>query len=72
MDHIPASMDADGAVIVTEWEQFRALDLDRMKQQMACPILIDLRNVYAGEDMAQHGFLYVGIGRANAGAKARM
>ncbi len=63
---------ADCAVIVTEWEQFRALDLDRLKQQMACPVLIDLRNVYAGEDMGQHGFLYVGIGRANAGAKARM
>ena len=54
---------ADGAVIVTEWEQFRALDLNRMKQQMACPILVDLRNVYASEDMAEHGFLYVGIGR---------
>ena len=54
---------ADGAVIVTEWEQFRALDLNRMKQQMACPILVDLRNVYASEDMAEHGFLYVGIGK---------
>ncbi|MGH9638014.1 MAG: UDP binding domain-containing protein, partial [Candidatus Angelobacter sp.] len=54
---------ADGLVIVTEWEQFRALDLNRMKQQMACPILVDLRNVYSSEDVAEHGFLYVGIGR---------
>jgi UDPglucose 6-dehydrogenase len=63
---------ADCAVIVTEWEQFRALDLDRLKQQMACPVLIDLRNVYAGEDMSQHGFLYVGIGRGGASSKARL
>jgi UDPglucose 6-dehydrogenase len=55
---------ADCAVIVTEWEEFRALDLDRVKQQMACPVLIDLRNVYAHEDMSQHGFLYVGVGTA--------
>jgi UDPglucose 6-dehydrogenase len=53
---------ADGLVIVTEWEQFRALDLERMKRHMACPVLIDLRNIYAGEDMGRHGFLYVGLG----------
>jgi UDPglucose 6-dehydrogenase len=63
---------ADCAVIVTEWEQFRALDLDRLKQKMACPVLIDLRNVYAGEDMSRHGFLYVGVGRASANSKARL
>jgi UDPglucose 6-dehydrogenase len=63
---------ADGLVIVTEWEQFRALDLDRMRQQMACPILIDLRNVYAGEDMVQHGFLYVGVGRSDRKELKRM
>ena len=63
---------ADGAVIVTEWEQFRALDLDQMKQRMACPILIDLRNIYAGEDMQQHGFFYVGVGRASPVKAARL
>jgi UDPglucose 6-dehydrogenase len=63
---------ADGLVIVTEWEQFRALDLDRMRQQMACPVLIDLRNVYSGEDMAQHGFLYVGVGRSDRREPKRM
>jgi len=57
---------ADCAVIVTEWEQFRALDFARMKQHMACPVLIDLRNVYATEDLSQHGFMYVGVGRASA------
>jgi UDPglucose 6-dehydrogenase len=59
-------------VIVTEWEQFRALDLDRMRQQMACPVLIDLRNVYAGEDMDQRGFLYIGVGRSNRRESKRM
>ena len=63
---------ADGLVIVTEWEQFRALDLERIKQQMACPILIDLRNIYAGEDMAAHGFLYLGIGRPDRAGPKRL
>lgn len=54
---------ADALVIVTEWEQFRALDLDRIKQHLACPILIDLRNIYSPEEMEQHGFLYAGVGR---------
>ena len=45
-------------------EQFRALDFAQMKQCMACPVLIDLRNIYSGEDMRKHGFLYVGIGRS--------
>jgi UDPglucose 6-dehydrogenase len=61
---------ADCAVIATEWEQFRALDFARMKQEMACPILIDLRNVYASDDLSQHGFVYVGVGRASVNGKA--
>jgi UDPglucose 6-dehydrogenase len=55
---------ADGLVIVTEWEQFRALDLEQMKQRMACPVLVDLRNIYSNEDIGKLGFLYVGIGRS--------
>jgi UDPglucose 6-dehydrogenase len=54
---------SDGVVIVTEWEQFRALDFNLMKQRMACPLLVDLRNVYSSDEMERHGFLYVGIGR---------
>ena len=54
---------ADGLVIVTEWEQFRALDLDRIKQQMACPVLIDLRNIYSRDDVEKHGFFYMGVGK---------
>jgi UDPglucose 6-dehydrogenase len=54
---------ADALVIVTEWEQFRALDLARLKQAMARPVVVDLRNIYRPEEMVRHGFTYVGIGR---------
>ena len=57
---------AEGAhalVLVTEWEQFRALDLKRMKDLMARPVLIDLRNVYQPDEVARHGFVYDSVGR---------
>ncbi|HXW24004.1 MAG TPA: UDP-glucose/GDP-mannose dehydrogenase family protein [Xanthobacteraceae bacterium] len=57
---------ADALVIVTEWEQFRALDLARLKQTMARPVVVDLRNIYRPDDMARHGFIYVGVGRPGA------
>src|SRR6266581_2620247 len=50
---------SDGVVIVTEWEQFRALDFNLMKQRMACPLLVDLRNIYSSDEMERHGFLYM-------------
>jgi UDPglucose 6-dehydrogenase len=56
--------EADAAVIVTEWEQFRALDLERLRNLMACPVIVDLRNIYCPEDMKKHGFAYASIGRA--------
>src|SRR5438552_1750339 len=55
--------DADAVVIVTEWEQFRALDLERVRDLMACPVMVDLRNVYRPEDMKKYGFAYTSIGR---------
>ncbi len=55
---------ADALVIVTEWEQFRALDFMRLKSAMAQPVLVDLRNIYDAADMARHGFRYSGVGRA--------
>jgi UDPglucose 6-dehydrogenase len=55
--------DADALVIVTEWEQFRALDLIRLRDLMATPVVIDLRNIYRAEDMLQHGFAYTSVGR---------
>ena len=57
---------ADALVIVTEWEQFRALDLDRLKQVMASPVVIDLRNIYRPDEMEKRGFVYDSVGRPNA------
>ena len=54
---------ADALVIVTEWDQFRALDLDRVKSLMKTPQVVDLRNIYDAETMAAHGFGYRCIGR---------
>ena len=51
-------------MIITEWEQFRALDLAQLKSVMAQPVVVDLRNVYRPEDMAKHGFSYSSVGRA--------
>ena len=55
---------ADAMVVVTEWVQYRTLDLARLKQIMAQPVVIDLRNIYSPEDMAEHGFVYDSVGRA--------
>ncbi|MGO4716364.1 UDP-glucose dehydrogenase family protein [Bradyrhizobium sp. 2TAF24] len=54
---------ADALVIVTEWEQFRALDLKRLKAEMAQPVIVDLRNIYRADEMAEHGFTYESVGR---------
>jgi UDPglucose 6-dehydrogenase len=55
--------EADAMVILTEWEQFRALDFPRLKQVMKQPVLIDLRNIYRVDEVARHGFIYTGVGR---------
>ncbi|UPK33961.1 UDP-glucose/GDP-mannose dehydrogenase family protein [Bradyrhizobium sp. 186] len=54
---------ADALVIVTEWRQFRALDLERIKNSMATPVIVDLRNIYRPEDVRGLGFKYESIGR---------
>jgi UDPglucose 6-dehydrogenase len=56
--------EADAVVIVTEWEQFRALDLERLRDLMACPVMVDLRNIYRPEEMKAHGFVYTCVGRS--------
>ena len=50
-------------VIVTEWEQFRALDMKKMATIMATPVIVDLRNIYSPEDVMRNGFHYCGVGR---------
>jgi UDPglucose 6-dehydrogenase len=59
---------ASALVIVTEWEEFRALDLRRLKSVMAQPVLVDLRNVYQPEEVSRYGFAYEGVGRAGKAA----
>ncbi len=59
--------ECDAVTILTEWNEFRALDLARMKQLMRTPLLIDLRNIYTPEDVRQAGFDYHCIGRPYAG-----
>ena len=54
---------ADALVIITEWDQFRALDLDRIKRLMTKPVLVDLRNIYKPADMRERGFAYTSVGR---------
>ncbi|MGO4409086.1 MULTISPECIES: UDP-glucose dehydrogenase family protein [unclassified Brevundimonas] len=54
---------ADVVVILTEWDQFRALDLDRVKLLLKQPVMVDLRNVYRPDDMKARGFRYTSIGR---------
>jgi len=63
---------ASALVIVTEWEQFRALDFKRLKTIMARPVLVDLRNVYRPEEIVRHGFTYESIGRARADAPGNL
>jgi len=60
---------AEGAaalVIVTEWEQFRALDFGRLKSVMAGRVLVDLRNIYSAEEVERFGFAYESVGRPTA------
>jgi UDPglucose 6-dehydrogenase len=54
---------ADAVVLITEWDQFRALDLDRLKAGMRQPVLVDLRNVYNPVEMKARGFRYFSVGR---------
>jgi UDPglucose 6-dehydrogenase len=56
---------SDAIVILTEWNEFRALDLERMGQEMKGNMFIDLRNIYKPEDMEDRGFYYASIGRAD-------
>jgi UDPglucose 6-dehydrogenase len=59
-----AAEGAHAIVIATEWEQFRALDLARLKRTMARPVIVDLRNIYRIDEMKRAQFRYVAVGRA--------
>ena len=63
-DPYAAAEGADALVIITEWDQFRALDLDRIKLLMRKPVMVDLRNIYQPDDVRACGFAYTSVGRA--------
>ena len=58
---------ADGVVILTEWNEFRALDLEATKRLLKRPLMVDLRNIYRPDEMAKAGFAYFSIGRPPVG-----
>ncbi len=62
-DPYSSTAGAEALVIVTEWDAFRALDLDRLKREMAAPVLVDLRNVYRPDEFRRRGFTSVSVGR---------
>lgn len=66
-DAYDCAQGASALVIVTEWEQFRALDFARLKGVMERPVLVDLRNIYRPDELARHGFAYEGVGRGKKG-----
>ena len=62
-DAYACATDADVLVIVTEWDAFRALDLDRIKGALKEPVIVDLRNIYRPADIRARGFRYISVGR---------
>jgi UDPglucose 6-dehydrogenase len=62
-DEYDAIEGADALVFMTEWNQFRALDMEKVKQLLKSPKIADLRNIYEPADMREMGFEYVGVGR---------
>ena len=62
MDEYEAIEDCDGVIIVTEWHQFRNLDLERLKSGLKAPFFFDFRNIYDKQRMIQLGFYYFGVG----------
>ena len=63
-DPYKAVQNADAVVLLTEWNEFRALDLKRLAKRMTTPVMADLRNIYSPRDVKQAGFeAYVAVGR---------
>jgi UDPglucose 6-dehydrogenase len=63
-DAYDCAADSSAIVIVTEWEQFRALDFERLKSVMQRAVIVDLRNIYHPSEVTRYGFEYYGIGRS--------
>jgi UDPglucose 6-dehydrogenase len=68
-DPYEAAQDCEAILIVTEWDEFRALDWPRIKKIVARPLVVDGRNLFVPGELSGHGFHYVSIGRAMVGAR---
>lgn len=66
-DEYEVSMEADAIILATEWNQFRSLDLDRIKSNMKGEYFFDLRNIYSQKSMKSLGFQYFSVGRNHEG-----
>ena len=66
-----AAQGADALLVLTDWEEFASLDLDRLQTLMRYPIVVDGRNMYRPEEMAAHGFFYYSVGRTLAAPKGQ-
>ena len=64
-----AAKDADAVLVLTEWEEFASLDLERLRSALKHPIMVDGRNLYRPETMAEMGFTYISVGRPDVSAK---
>lgn len=62
-DSYDAMKDADAAVIITEWDEFKKLDLKKVKKTLRKPLIVDLRNLFSTEKMKEMGFIYSSVGR---------
>jgi len=65
-DAYQAAMGADAILVVTEWDEFRQMDWKRLLSAVEQPLVIDGRNMFGPEEISQHGFRYVSIGRVDA------
>ena len=63
LDEYETAKDSDALVVLTEWNQFRNLDLLKIKKLLKSPILLDLRNLYEPAQVKELGFIYEGVGR---------
>lgn len=70
-DPYAAAAGADALVILTEWDEFRSIDLARLRSNLRQPVVVDGRNLYDRTVMRQHGFTYLSVGRPTVGAAAR-
>jgi UDPglucose 6-dehydrogenase len=71
-DAYDTMIEADALVLLTEWNEFRALDLARIKQLLRQPVVVDLRNIYQPQEMTDAGFVYHSVGRATVEPPAGM